>query len=75
MRVLGVVLAAFVWPLLAWAGTATAADYDSSFRRALRRLLSGAGFTVATFASAEEFLASNSSRATDCLVLESTSAG
>ena len=28
MRVLGVVLAALVWPLLAWAGTATAADSD-----------------------------------------------
>jgi FixJ family two-component response regulator len=43
---------------------------DASFRRALRRLLSGAGFRVATFASAEEFLASNSSRATACLVLD-----
>jgi signal transduction histidine kinase len=28
MRVLGVVLAALVWPLLAWAGTAPAADSD-----------------------------------------------
>jgi FixJ family two-component response regulator len=43
---------------------------DASFRRALRRLLGGAGFTVATFASAEEFLASNSSGATACLVLD-----
>ena len=50
--------------------TITVVEDDSSFRRALRRLLSGAGFTVATFASAEEFLASNSSRATDCLVLD-----
>ena len=43
---------------------------DASFRRALQRLLGGAGFTVATFASAEEFLASNSSAVTACLVLD-----
>ena len=43
---------------------------DSSFRRALRRLLSGAGFTVTTFASAEEFLASESAGTTACLVLD-----
>lgn len=43
---------------------------DSSFRRALRRLLSGAGFTVATFASVEEFLASESAGVTACLVLD-----
>ena len=48
----------------------TVVEDDSSFRRALRRLLSGAGYTVATFASAEEFLASDSSSATDCLVLD-----
>ena len=43
---------------------------DPSFLRALRRLLSGAGFTVATFPSAEEFLASESAGATACLVLD-----
>ena len=43
---------------------------DPSFLRALRRLLSSAGFSVATFASAEEFLASESAGATACLVLD-----
>ena len=43
---------------------------DPSFRRALRRLLSAAGFNVATFASAEEFLTSESTGATACLVLD-----
>jgi FixJ family two-component response regulator len=43
---------------------------DPSFLRALRRLLSGAGFSVATFASAEEFLASESAEGTACLVLD-----
>jgi FixJ family two-component response regulator len=43
---------------------------DPSFLRALRRLLSAAGFSVATFASAEEFLASESSGAMSCLVLD-----
>jgi FixJ family two-component response regulator len=43
---------------------------DPSFLRALRRLLSGAGFSVATFASAEEFLASDSAAGTACLVLD-----
>jgi FixJ family two-component response regulator len=43
---------------------------DPSFLRALRRLLSGAGFSVATFASAEEFLASESAGGTACLVLD-----
>jgi FixJ family two-component response regulator len=43
---------------------------DASFLRALGRLLSGAGFTVATFASAEEFLASDSAARTSCLVLD-----
>jgi len=43
---------------------------DPSFLRALRRLLSGAGFSVATFASAEEFLASESAGAMACLVLD-----
>jgi FixJ family two-component response regulator len=43
---------------------------DASFLRALGRLLSGAGFTVAAFASAEEFLASDSAATTSCLVLD-----
>jgi FixJ family two-component response regulator len=43
---------------------------DPSFLRALRRLLSAAGFSVATYASAEEFLASDSAGATSCLVLD-----
>ena len=43
---------------------------DSSFRRALGRLLSAAGFSVAAFASAEEFLASESAGETACLVLD-----
>jgi FixJ family two-component response regulator len=43
---------------------------DPSFLRALRRLLSGAGFSVATFASAEDFLASDSAATTSCLVLD-----
>ena len=43
---------------------------DPSFRRALRRLLSAAGFSVATFASAEEFLASERAGAMSCLVLD-----
>jgi FixJ family two-component response regulator len=43
---------------------------DPSFLRALKRLLSAAGFSVATFASAEEFLASDTAGATSCLVLD-----
>jgi len=43
---------------------------DPSFRRALRRLLSTTGFSVATYASAEDFLASESVGATACLVLD-----
>jgi FixJ family two-component response regulator len=45
-------------------------ENDPSFLRALKRLLSGAGFSVATFASAEEFLASESTGVTACLVLD-----
>ena len=43
---------------------------DPSFRRALRRLLSVAGFSVTAFSSAEEFLASGSAGGTACLVLD-----
>ena len=43
---------------------------DPSFLRALGRLLGAAGFCVAPFASAEEFLASDSAGAMSCLVLD-----
>ena len=43
---------------------------DPSFLRALGRLLGAAGFSVAPFASAEEFLASDSAGAMSCLVLD-----
>jgi FixJ family two-component response regulator len=43
---------------------------DPSFLRALGRLLGAAGFRVATFASAEAFLASESVGAMACLVLD-----
>ena len=45
-------------------------DDDHSVRRALRRLLQGVGFTVETFASAEDFLSSASLVRTACLVLD-----
>ena len=43
---------------------------DPSFLRALRRLLSVAGYRVATFGSAEEFLASGEVSTTACLILD-----
>ena len=43
---------------------------DPSFLRALGRLLGAAGFSVVPFASAEEFLASESVEAVSCLVLD-----
>ena len=45
-------------------------DDDHSVRRALRRLIHFAGFTVEAFASAEEFLGSASLVRTACLVLD-----
>jgi FixJ family two-component response regulator len=45
-------------------------DDDLSFLRSVRRLLRGAGFTVATFTSAEEFLRSPRPDAPMCLVLD-----
>src|SRR3990172_5143163 len=45
-------------------------DDDHSVRRALRRLVQFAGFTVETFASAEEFLSSASLVRAACLVLD-----
>lgn len=45
-------------------------DDDLSVRRALRRLVQGAGYSVETFASALEFLDSCPSGRTACLVLD-----
>jgi FixJ family two-component response regulator len=43
---------------------------DPLLRRALQRLLRATGFTVATFDSAEDFLASSPATPFDCLVLD-----
>src|SRR5882724_664828 len=45
-------------------------DDDLPVRRALRRLVQAAGYTVETFASAREFLDSSPSGRTACLVLD-----
>jgi len=45
-------------------------DDDDSFRAALQRLLRSAGFTVRSFASAEEFLASGQLNETGCLIAD-----
>ena len=45
-------------------------DDDLSVRRALRRLLQSAGYSVETFASAGEFLGSSPVGRTACLVLD-----
>jgi len=45
-------------------------DDDLSARRALRRLVQSAGYTVETFVSAPAFLASSSLNRTACLVLD-----
>jgi FixJ family two-component response regulator len=50
--------------------TIAVVEDDPSFLRALGRLLGAAGFGVAPFASAEEFLASDSAAAMACLVLD-----
>ena len=50
--------------------TIAVVEDDPSFLRALGRLLGAAGFGVAPFASAEEFLASDSVGAISCLVLD-----
>jgi FixJ family two-component response regulator len=47
-----------------------AVDDDASVRRALRRLLSAAGFGVETFASAPEFLAAGHQLQPSCLVVD-----
>lgn len=45
-------------------------DDDVSLRRALRRLIMGAGFSVETFESAEAFLSAQRDGDTACLVLD-----
>jgi FixJ family two-component response regulator len=45
-------------------------DDDDSIRKAIRRLMKSFGFAVETFASAEEFLASDRLDSTSCLVLD-----
>jgi FixJ family two-component response regulator len=45
-------------------------DDDLSVRKALKRLLRAAGWTVATFASAEEFLDFPAAPAPGCLVVD-----
>ena len=45
-------------------------DDDVSVRRSTRRLLRCSGFRVEAFASAEEFLDSESARKTACLILD-----
>ena len=45
-------------------------DDDDSFRAALQRLLRSAGFTVRSFASAEEFLASGQLNEIGCLITD-----
>jgi FixJ family two-component response regulator len=45
-------------------------DDDTSMRRAARRLIKSHGFAVETFASAEEFLASEQLKQTACLILD-----
>jgi FixJ family two-component response regulator len=51
--------------------TATVAviDDDESVRKALRRVFRSAGFAVATYGSAEEYLAARD-RSADCLILD-----
>ena len=45
-------------------------DDDFSVRRALRRLVASAGFSVETFASGREFLDSDSPGRSHCIVLD-----
>jgi FixJ family two-component response regulator len=45
-------------------------DDDPAFRRALERLLRGAGFEVDTFTSAEDYLARSGGHSHRCLVLD-----
>jgi FixJ family two-component response regulator len=50
--------------------TIAVVDDDAAVRKALGRLLRGAGFDVETFASAEEYLARNEGSRPGCLVLD-----
>jgi FixJ family two-component response regulator len=50
-------------------------DDDASLRRSLRNLLTSVGFSVETFASAEDFLQSVERETTACLVLDLRMAG
>ena len=50
-------------------------DDDASLRRSLRNLLTSVGFSVETFASAEDFLRSVERETTACLVLDLRMAG
>ena len=45
-------------------------DDDEAFRAALQRLLKSAGFSVRSFASAEEFLDCDQYRETGCLIAD-----
>jgi FixJ family two-component response regulator len=45
-------------------------DDDEGIRKSLRRLLRSAGFEAATFASAEDYLASMSELSAACLILD-----
>ena len=45
-------------------------DDDDSIRKSVRRLMKSYGFAVETFASAEEFLASDRVDKTSCLILD-----
>lgn len=50
-------------------------DDDKSVRRALKRLMTSAGFEAETFGSAEEFLSSGHQDKPGCLVLDVRMAG
>ncbi len=50
--------------------TIAVVDDDPAIRRALERLLRGAGFDLETFGSAEEYLARGRDFQPDCLVLD-----
>jgi FixJ family two-component response regulator len=50
-------------------------DDDASMRPALKRLLTSAGLSVETFASAEEFLEGFDRKAAGCLVLDARLTG
>ena len=45
-------------------------DDDESYRAAVQRLLKSAGFSVQSFASAEDFLSSGQQRETGCLIAD-----